>query len=177
MVGTTTATEEHVSKPFVEISLTDVDRLPHLMMQARKGIQRQRKQLLQQRSSLMKAFNHHQNDKDKDESIVNDNSDSHHSNIRSSISSEMDTFAASTVTVFDDDDNDDHNDRTILSLRSEKRHSDCTIDKKKSHGGTDDLMSISELLIFLLQLLCDEILSILGWSRSRRGMTIAVAAQ
>lgn len=181
VVGTTTATEEHVSKPFEEISLTDVNRLPHLMMQARRGIQRQRKQLLQQRSSLMKAFNHHhhhhQDDKDKDESIVNDNSDSHHSNIRSSISSEMDTLVASSVTVFDDDDdNDDHSDRTILSLRSsEKRH----IDKKESRGGTDDLMSISELLIFLLQLLCDEVMSMLGWRRSRSSSSIstAVAAQ
>ena len=170
MVGTTTATEEHVSKPLEEISLTDANRLPHLIMQARRGIQRQRKQLSQQRSSLMKAFNHHhhQDDKDKDESIVNDNSDSHHSNIRSSISSEMDTLVASTVTVFnDDDDNNDEGDRAILSLRSEKSHSDCTIDKKESRDGTDDLMSISELLIFLLQLLCDEIMSMLGWRRSR----------
>ena len=168
VVGTTTAaTEEHVSKSFEEISLTDVNRLPHLIMQARRGIQRQRKQLSQQRSSLMKAFNHHhhhQDDKDKDESIVNDSSDSHHSNIRSSISSEMDTLVASTVTVFNDDD-DDEGDRTILSLRSENCHSDCTIDKKESRGGTDDLMSIIELLIFLLQLLCDEIMSMLGWRR------------
>ncbi len=120
----------------------------------------------------MKAFNHHhhhQDDKDKDESIVNDSSDSHHSNIRSSISSEMDTLVASTVTVFNDDDNDnnDHSDRAILSLKYEKSHSDCTIDKKESRGGTDDLMSINELLIFLLQLLCDEIMSMLGWRKSR----------
>ena len=163
--GTTTATEGHESKAFAyELSQTDINRLPQLMMQARRGAQRQRKQLLQQRSSLMKAFNyHHHNHQD---SIVNESSDSYRSNIRSYISSETDD---------DDNDDDDHNcDRTIVSLSSEKRNDDSTVDKQESRGrgADDDLMSISELLIFLLQLLCDEVMSMLGWRRRRSSSSV-----
>jgi len=148
--------EEHELKTLLlELSPTEINKLPHFMLQARKGVQRQRKQLLQQRSSLIKAFNRHH---DKDASVVVNCNDDHYSNITSCLSSEMDT------TTINGDDND-HSDHTVSS-RSERKHDDYRVDKSRDRA--DDLMSISELIIFFLQLLCDEVMSVLGWGRGMR---------
>ena len=65
MMAMDTETSGSTMSSPLELSQSDVNRLPQLMMQAKKGKRIEKKKLMQQRKSLMRAFNQHLYDKDR----------------------------------------------------------------------------------------------------------------